>query len=83
MDIALIRGVQGTCGLQSLLKELSCQIFEDCECRLCSVVLNKTALWLKHICEHHPERVGVLCEEQTISAPKEINMDVIFSVANS
>ena len=44
-------GVQGTCELQSPLKELSRQILKTMNvARSCGVFRNKNALWIKHIC---------------------------------
>ncbi len=74
---------QGTRGLQSLLKELSRQTFDGYECRSCGVILNQDSLWFEHLCEGHPERVHGLCCEQIILALEELDVDVIFSVANS
>ena len=59
-DIALDRGVQGTRGMQSLLKELSCQVFENFSCRSCGTFLSKDSLWFDHICTNHPD-VGTIC----------------------
>ena len=82
-DIALDRGVQGTRGMQSLLKELSRQVFENFSCRSCSTSLSKDSLWFDHICTYHPDVVNNLSCEEIISAPREADVDIIFSVANS
>ena len=82
-DVALERGVQGTRGLQSLLKELSCRIFDDYDCKSCSMVLNKNTRWLEHLCDYHPDRVHKLSISQITSALKDIDVNIIFSGANS
>ena len=81
-DIALDRGMQGTCGLQTLLKQLSRRILECFSCRLCGAFLSKDSLWFDHICINHPDVVNDLSCEEIISGLKEANADFIFSVAN-
>ena len=46
-DIALDRGVKGTRGLQTLLRELSRPIFSNSVCNLCNVDLNQKSLWFE------------------------------------
>ena len=82
VELALDRRVQGTCGMQTLLKELSCQIFDNYSCQSCGTSLSKDSLWFDHICKNHPDVVNNLSCEEIISGLKEADVD-IFSVANS
>ena len=83
-DLALDRGVQGTCGVQSLLKELSREIFDNFLCWSCGTSLSKDSLWFNHICNNHPDAVTNLSCEEIMSGIKEANVGIIiFSVANS
>ena len=75
--------MQGMRGLQTLLKELSCRIFEGFSCRPCGASLSKDSLWFDHICINHPDVVNDLSCEEIIFGLKEANADFIFSVANS
>ena len=81
--VVLDHGVQGTLGLQTLLKELSRRTFEGFSCRSCGASLSKDSLWFDHICMNHPDVVNDLSCKEIISGLKEANADLIFSVANS
>ena len=79
-DIALDRGVQaGTRGMQSLLKELNRQVFENFSCRSYGTSLSKDSLWFNHICTN----MNNLPFEEIISGLSEADVDIIFSIANS
>ena len=78
-DVALDQWVQGTRGLQSLLKELSPRIY-DYECKSCGMVLNKNKLWLEHLTDYFPDRVHEL---SIFANYLHIDVNIIFSVANS
>ena len=54
-DSALDRGVQGTHGLQTLLKTLSQRIYRDSSCTSRGIHLQANSLWFDHICLAHPE----------------------------
>ena len=82
-DIALDRGVQGTRGLQTLLRELSRRTYNDFQCKSCGDSIGEDTLWFDHVCSNHPEVVNNLSAEQIITSLKEANADIIFSVANS
>ena len=75
--------VQGTRGLQTLLKQLSRRTFEGFSCRSCGASLSKDSLWFDHICTNHPDVLNDLSRKEIISGLKEANADFIFSVVNS
>ena len=82
-DSALDRGVQGTRGLQTLLKTLSQRIYRDSSCASCGIHLQANSLWFDHICLAHPEVVNYLSCEEILSCLKEADADRIFTIANS
>ena len=64
-DIALDRGIQGTRGLQTLLKELSRRTYDDFQCQSCGDSIGEDTLWFDHICSNHPKAVNNLSVEQS------------------
>ena len=82
-DLALDRGVQGTRGLQTLLKELSRRIDGNFLCSSCGISLCTDSLWFDHVCMAHSDAVNYLWCEDIISSLREANADIVFSVANS
>ena len=68
--------------MQSLLKELSRQIFDNFLCRSCITSLSKDSPWFDYICKNHPDVVNNLSCEEIISGLKEADVDII-SVAKS
>ena len=82
--MALDRGVQGTRGMQSLLKELSRQVFENFSCRSCGISLsNDSCTVVRSHLHKHPDVVNNLSCEEIISGLRDADFDIIFSVANS
>ena len=77
VELTLDRRVQGTCGMQTLLKELSCQIFDNFSCQSCGTSLSKDSLWFDHICKNHPDVVNNLSCEEIMS---EADIDITFSI---
>ena len=63
--------------MQTLLKELSCQIFDNYSCQSCGTSLSKDSLWFDHICKKHPDVVNNLSCEEIMS---EADVDIIFSI---
>ena len=74
-----VSAVQGTRGLQTLLKELSRRTFDNFSCQACGATLDKDSQWFDHICQNHPNVVNNFSCEEIISGLKEANVDVIFS----
>ena len=82
-DSALDRDVQGTRGLQTLLKTLSQRIYRDSSCASCGIHLQANSLWFDHQCLAHPEVLNYLSCEEILSCLKEADTDRIFTIANS
>ena len=82
-ETGLDRDVQRTRVMQSLLKGLNRQVFENFSCRSCGISLSKDSLWFDHICTNHPDVVNNLSCEEIISDLRDADFDIIFSVANS
>ena len=61
-DMALDCGVQGTQGLQLLLKMLSYRIFDHL-CPSCGTTLVQDFSWFKHVCLDHPNAVNGFTSE--------------------
>ena len=82
-DLALDRGVQGTRGLQTLLKVISLRIYKNSLCPSCDHSLPAHSLWFDHLCSEHPDVVNHLTCSDILSCLKEADADKIFAIANS
>ena len=82
-DTTLDRGVKGTRGLQTLLREMRQPVFENSVCNVCKESLYINDQWLDHVCNNHPEIVNNKSVSQIITALQEVDSDSIFPVANS
>ena len=63
---ALDRGVHSTRCLQTLLKALSCRIFENFICPSCRATIPANTLLLDHICQMHSEAVNHMSHQEII-----------------
>ena len=59
-NIALDRGVQGTRGLQTLLRELSRRTYDGFQCQSCGDSIGEDSMCFDHIRSNHPEAVNNL-----------------------
>ena len=82
-DIALDRGVKGTRGLQTLLREMCRPIFTNSVCTLCEADIDQNSLWFEHICCKHPDIVNNRSVSQVITSLCKLDHEEIFAVANS
>ena len=83
-DAALDQGVQGTRGLQTLVKTLSQKIYRDsiCASSMCGNSPEADSLWFDHICLAHPEIINHLSCEEVLSCLKDVDTDRILLTQN-
>ena len=71
--------MQGMCGMQTFLKELSRRTFKGFSCRSCGTSLSKDSLWFDHICINHPDVVNDLSCKEIISGLKETSFTQLLT----